>query len=204
MKQGKRETAAELMARLQSDPEWVRREAADQAERETRIAQRLRETEPEHAPLLAELAAAGVKVRMTPQIQLTLPPEERPGRKPLAVTSLSDLVHTRDSYPEAIPILIRHLRRVRHPIMVSSIARALTVKEARGTDAPFVVLDRLKQTSPSAAQAGDEYRARWALANALTFIADKSMAADLENLVSDARYEDVRERLEVALKRLRK
>ena len=196
-------TAAELMARLQSDPEWVRQDAERKALQQSRVKQRLEEIEPEHSPLMAELAAAGVKVRMNPKIQLTLPPEERPGQNPVPVTSVSDLVNTPDSYPEAIPILIKHLRMVRHPIMINSLARALTVKEACGTDAARVVLDRLKQTNPCTTEAGDDYQARWALANALTVIADKSMAAEIENLLADARYEDVKERLETAMKNLR-
>ena len=195
-------TAAELMAELQSDPKWVRERAELDARQKEHAEQRLAETEPEHAPLLAELAAAGVKVRMNPKIQLTLPPEERPGDSPVAVTSISELVNSADSYPEAIPILIKHLRTVRHPIMVNSIARALTVKEARGTEAALVILDRLKETEPNSTRAGDDYQARWALANAFTVVADKSMAAELGYLLADARYQDVKERLETAMKNL--
>lgn len=203
MSRRKATTAADLMARLQSDPEWVRRNAEREEKERARIAQRLAEIGPEHVPLVAELAAAGVKVRMNPKIQLTLPPEKRPGQAPVPVTSVSDLVNSPDSYPEAVPILIKHLRLVRHPIMINSLARALTVKEARGTDAPLAVLDRLKQTSPGMTRAGDEFQARWALANALTVIADKSMTAELEELLADARYEDVKECLETAMKNLR-
>ena len=195
-------TAAELMAELQSDPKWIRERAELDARQKERAEQRLAETKLEHASLLAELAAAGVKVRMNPKIQLTLPPEERPGDTPVAVASISDLVNSADSYPNAIPILIKHLRRVRHPIMVNSIARALTVKEARGTDAALVILDRLKETEPSSTQAGDDYQDRWALANALTVVADKSMAEELGHLLADARYQDVKERIEKAVKNL--
>ncbi len=110
-------------------------------------------------------------------------------------------MNTKDSYPEAIPVLVKHLRTVRHPIMVISIARALTVKEARKTEAARVILDRLKQTHPSATDYGDDFQARFALANALTVVADRSMRDEIKTLVEDTRYQDVRDRLEVALKR---
>lgn len=195
-------TAVELMAELHSDPKWVCERAELDAMQKVRAEQRLAEIEPEHAPLLAELTAAGIKVRMSPNSQLTLPPEERSGDTPVPIRSISDLVNSADNYPKAIPILIKHLRTVRHPIMINSLARALTVKEARGTDAPRIVLDRMKQTVPSTTKAGDEYQARWALANALTVIADKSMIGELEDLVSDARYQDIKESLVTAVNNL--
>lgn len=190
------------MAKLQSDPEWVRRNAEREAMQKARIEAQLKAIDPEHAPLLAELNAAGVKVRMTPRIQLTLEPEARPGKTPLSIQSIDDLINTRDPYPEAIPILIKHLRTVQHPVMIDCIARALTVKEARGTEAARLILDRLKQTQPILPPVGDESEARWALANALTVIADTSMLNELQSLIADVNYEDVKERLSTAVKRL--
>jgi hypothetical protein len=198
----KRMTAAEGMAILKSDPEWVRQDAARKARHQARVAQMQKEMEPEHGPLLAELAAAGVKVRTSPAYQLGLEPSARTGREPAGVRSISDLVNTKDTYPGAIPILVKHLRTVRHPVMVISIARALTVKEARGTDAPRVILERLKQTEPCPSQSGDDYLARWSLANALTVVADKRMAEEIRVLAEDTRYQDLRASLEAALKNM--
>jgi hypothetical protein len=130
-------TAAELMARLKGDPDWVRRNAEREAKESARVARRLKEIEPEEAPILAELATAGVMVRSNLADRLGLKPEPTP------VRSISDLVNTRVSYPEAIPILVKHLQAVRHPVVVGSIARALTVKESRGTGAPRLILERL-------------------------------------------------------------
>jgi len=96
-------TAAELMARLQADPDWVRRNAEREAKESARVAQRLKEIEPEEAPILVELANVGVKVRSNLAHQLGLEPDPTP------VRSISDLVNTRDSYPEAITILAKHL-----------------------------------------------------------------------------------------------
>jgi hypothetical protein len=86
--------------------------------------------------------------------------------------------------------------------MVNCVARALTVKEARGTDAARVILERLKQTEPCPSEAGDDFQARFALANALTVVADKSVADELKALAADARYKDVKDRLDAALRRL--
>jgi len=195
-------TAAEADAILQSDPEWVRQDAERRAQHEAMVARLQREMEPEHAPLLAELAAAGVRVRMNPRMQLTLAPECRPGDTRLPVQSIDDLVNTRDSYPEAVPILIRHLRTVRHPVMIDCVARALTVREARKTEAARVIVEKLKQMPPSPEKYDDIGEARWALANALTVVADASIREELEALVADPRFEDVRDRLEVALRKV--
>jgi hypothetical protein len=170
----KRMTAAEGMAILRSDPEWVRQNAEREARHEATVEQLQREIAPENAPLLAELAAAGY-----------------------SVSSVWDLVNTSASYPNAIPVLTRHLRLAHHPVMRQGIARALTVKEARGTDAPRAVLEELKS---GADESGSE--ARWALANALTVVADTSMIDEIRALARDARYQDVKERLETALKNL--
>jgi len=187
-------TAAELMARLQADPDWVLQNAERGAAHNARLAQRLKEIETEEAPILAELANAGVKVRSNLADRLGLEPESTP------VRTISDLVNTRDSYPEAIPILAKHLERLRHPIMVESTARALTVKESRGTDAPTLILEKLKQTDPCPAQSGDAYDARWALANALTVVGDENMVEEIKSLIADPGFADVRDRLKDALR----
>jgi ABC-type phosphate/phosphonate transport system substrate-binding protein len=43
---------------------------------------------------------------------------------------------------------------------------------------------------------------RWALANALTVVADASMINEIKALVRDDCYQDMKERLETALKNL--
>lgn len=192
------------MSELRRDPEWVRRDAERSAKEKARIARRLKEIESEHLPLLAELATAGVRVRVPSRIQLTLPRELRPGQTPVSVHSISDLINTEDSYPEAIPVLVKHLQRAQHPIMVSSIARALTVKETRGTPAAQVILEKLKQTVFSSTQSGDEYQARWALANALTVAADTGMTREISDLARDESFRDVKERLEVTIRNLKR
>jgi hypothetical protein len=171
----RRMTAAELMASLQSDPEWVRQDAEREARHNEAVARFQAEIEPEHTPLLAELAKAG-----------------------FILESIWDLVNTSRSYPAAIPILSHYLTVTKHSSLRDGIARALTVREARGA-AARVILDELKrQFDPHGSEA------RWTLANALTVAADASLADELLALYEDPAYDDVHERLRKTLRRLRR
>jgi hypothetical protein len=166
-------SAAELMNRLRSDPEWVRENGRRDAEHKAAVEQRREELRPEQTPLLADLAAVGIKV-----------------------DSVWDLVNAKWSYLAAIPILSAYLRHVHDPLLREGIARALTVPESRGTVGPIILaeLQRPRDELPHAL--------RWVLANALTVVADESMAGAIENLIADNQYADVRERLETVLRRL--
>jgi hypothetical protein len=97
-------TAAELMAKLNADPEFVATRAQAEEERRAREAE-LRRAE---APLVEALRAAGI-----------------------AVTSVWDLVNTEAPYAAALPILIDHLQRPYPAVVREGIARALAVPEAR-------------------------------------------------------------------------
>jgi hypothetical protein len=143
---------------------------------------------------LAELAGAGAMVRSNIAHQLSFKPE------PPAVRSISDLVNTPDSYPEAIPILMKHLALVQHPVMVNSIARALTVKEARGTAASRLIMEKLKQTDQCPIQSGAAYQARWALANVLTVVGEENMVDEIKALIVDTSFTDVCDRPQDALR----
>ncbi len=190
-------TAAEGMAILQSDPEWVRRHEEYEAAQKARVAQRNEEIEPEDAPLMADLVAARVKVCPS-HVTLLLEPGTSPD--PASVRSLSDLVNTPDNYPEAIPILYKHLRTAKHPDMVEWIARALTVKEACGPQAREILekLQRLDflESTPAVPRSD----ARWALANALTVVGDAGMVDEIKALIADPRHADIQARLKDALK----
>jgi hypothetical protein len=100
-----RRTAAEFMAELQANPEWVEQNAAREAKRAAAEAQFRIEEE----PIIAALARAGFEVG-----------------------SVWDLVNTNKSYPAAIPVLLDHLRQSYHARIREGIIRALTVKEAKG------------------------------------------------------------------------
>jgi hypothetical protein len=162
------------MSRLQSDPEWVRENAKREAEHRAAAEQRREELRPEQEPLLSDLASVGIKV-----------------------DSVWDLVNAKWSYAAAIPVLSAYLRRVRHPLLREGIARALTVKEARGA-AGHVILSELRRPHEQS-----PHSVRWVLANALTVVADDTMADAIEGLIADDDYADVRERLAIALRKLR-
>jgi hypothetical protein len=99
----KPETIGEHMARLQRDPEYLKRAAArDEELKKREAAYRLAE-----APLVADLSQAGFKVN-----------------------SVWDLVNTSFDYSAAFPVLLRHLSRNYPDAIRDGIARALARKWA--------------------------------------------------------------------------
>ena len=132
------------------------------------------------------------------EIEVRLRAEETPLLTALAdvgvqVNSVWDLVNSKTDYASAIPVLVKHLRLSYHPKIREGIARALTVKQAHGI-AGKVILDELKSPKEK------NREVRWALANALSKIADASMIDEINAMIADARYEDVRGILKLALK----
>ena len=55
-----------------------------------------------------------------------------------------------DDYSEHLPVLVEWLGRVSYPPVVESLARALTVPAARGTDAVPALIDALQSMPPDA------------------------------------------------------
>jgi hypothetical protein len=100
----KKITAAELMAKLNADPEFVARQAREEEERLKREAEHRRA----ESPLVDELQAAGIQVR-----------------------SAWDLVNTPGPYPKAVPILLAHLPRPYPAAVREGIARALAVPHTK-------------------------------------------------------------------------
>jgi hypothetical protein len=104
-KQRRPKTAAELLAELARDKDYIQKRSEREAQRavlEAELAQ-------DEAPLLADLGRAGV-----------------------AVSSVWDLVNTETAYPAAIPVLLEHLQRQHHLRTREGIVRALTAPESRG------------------------------------------------------------------------
>lgn len=161
----KRVTAAELMVRLKADPEWVAAREREERERERKAAEWRRA----EAPVAEELRAAGY-----------------------AVESAWDLMNTAEPYPEAVPILLKHLERPYPDRVREGIARALAVDEARyGWDS----LKRLYQKEPTGTDAKD------GLAVALGEVADDEVIGDVIALARDARHGTSRLLLLSALER---
>lgn len=113
------------------------------------------------APLKAELAAAGFEV-----------------------DSVADLYNERRNYEAAVPILLRWLPRIEHSSVKESVVRALTVKWARPEAAP-VMLEELRRLRDSS-----DRSLRFAVANALSEVADDSVFDEVVELARDRRYSD--------------
>jgi hypothetical protein len=97
-------TAAELMAKLNANPEYLaRRQASEEAliKRQAQFAQ-------DEAPLVADLQAVGVDV-----------------------TSAWDMVNLKESFPTAMPVLHKHLSLDYPPKVREGIARAMSEGAAR-------------------------------------------------------------------------
>lgn len=97
-------SAVEFMAQLERDDAYQQRIATAEAERSHQV----EEARTAEAPIVADLAAADVRV-----------------------PSVWALVNTDEPYPEALPILMRHLQRGGYPDgVMQSLGRALAVKPA--------------------------------------------------------------------------
>jgi hypothetical protein len=118
-------TAAELMAELEADPEYV----AERQRREAELQRKAEEWRRAEAPLAAELRDAGFDV-----------------------DSAWDLVNTSTPYPEALPILLEHLERPYPDRVREGIARALAVRDA---EFGAGVLIRLYREEPTGTDAKD-------------------------------------------------
>lgn len=189
-------TAAELMAKLKSDPEFLARRAKEEREREERAA----EWRSAELPLLQELRDAGYQAG-----------------------SVWDLVNTPGSYPKAVPILLAHLPRPYPAAVREGIARALAVPEAKSGWDVLLLLYRDEQEPRAkdglavaiAGAADDDVildvidlvrnvrhgPSRLLLLNALERSADGRARATLMELVTDP---ELKKEIQAILRRLRK
>ncbi|MFP5246738.1 MAG: HEAT repeat domain-containing protein, partial [Thermoanaerobaculia bacterium] len=117
----------------------------------------------------------------------------------IRVGSVYDLVNSRQSYPSAIPILIRMLHEVQHPRIKEGIARALTVKEARDVAGELV-----REFRGMRAETGPEMSAKWAIGNALAVAGSDEVADDVIVLMEDPRHGWSRSMLPLALAHAKK
>ncbi len=117
----------------------------------------------------------------------------------LRIKSVYDLVNTKASYPEAIPVLINMLPKVHHDRIKEGIARALTVQEARPIAAQALVREFLRMPSDTESQE----HTKWAIGNALSVVADDSVFGDIATLISDKRHGSARAMLLHALCNMR-
>lgn len=101
------------------------------------------------------------------------------------VSSVWDLVNSRQSYPHLVPVLLTHLGRSYPPRVREGIARALAVKEAR-TGWDKLVRSYLAEPPPNAGEEVNEVK--WAIHLAIARAADVSVLDELIGLVADRRH----------------
>lgn len=113
------------------------------------------------APLFDELAMVGIKIK-----------------------SVWDLVNTSEPYPNAIPILVKHLSRSYHNRNKEGIVRALAMKDAKGiaNKAVFEEYRKLPKESPEEPWI---FHYRWAFGNTMRIIVTKDDLDDLIEIVTD-------------------
>jgi HEAT repeat protein len=147
-----RRAFSDRMARraLESDREVRRRAARDPAFRA-----HLERYEADARPVLEALADAGLRVKRLP-----------------------DLNNRDVDYRAQIPVLIEWLPRTTYPPVKETIARALTVREARPAAAP-ALLDALRRTD------GGDGLLQQALGGALAITADASYFDAIAELIED-------------------
>lgn len=113
----------------------------------------------------------------------------------LRVKSIYDLVNSKQTYPQAIPILIDLLPKVRHDRIKEGVARALTAKEARPI-AARPLMDEFRAMNPETESAR---MTKWAIGNALSVVADDSVFEEMSALVRDKSHGWARSMLALAL-----
>ena len=106
---------------------------------------------------------------------------------------MSDLVNRPIDYQIAIPLLLKWLPQVGNLAVKETLVRALTVKWAKPVAAQPLIEEFRKAPDTS------ELGLKWAIANALSEVADASVFDDIVGLLRDVRHGRAREMLAVAL-----
>lgn len=152
-------TAAEAMKLLESDPEWVARRDSRERWRQAQAKRFARE----EAPLVREITDAG-----------------------LIIDSVGDLINTREPYPEAIPVLLRHLEKTSYtPELRDAIARALTV---RGYPEILPAMIEAFRRDPEPRLNGP----KWAMGNAIEVLFDNRYVEEIAELARDPSHGEAR------------
>lgn len=113
----------------------------------------------------------------------------------ISVGSVWDLVNSENSYRHALPVLAEHLERSYPARIKEGIARALTVPHA-GPKVCAALLREFRRTRDLSPQG-----VKFALANALSVVAEEDSMDDLIDLVRDPREGECRAALVEALAR---
>lgn len=162
-------STAEILREIESKPEYQKGKQ-DRLLSDERERLSRREAE---KPVLEDLSRVGVKVE-----------------------TVWDLVNSRTPYPQAVPVLAKHLA---YPYPIKNreaLVRSLIVKESKGVaDEALVAM----LTSLEPAQTYEENQLFWLIGNALAFAASPRSLPKIAALAKDDRYASTREGLCKAL-----
>ena len=115
----------------------------------------------------------------------------------IKVNGVYDLVNSKRSYKEAIPVLVKLLPSVRETRIKEGVVRALAAKEAIGEDVTRLMIREFKAIDSSAPPS--EQALKWAVANTLSVVARDPALEEVATLARDRQHGKAREMLAVAL-----
>ena len=118
----------------------------------------------------------------------------------IEVSSVYDLVNTKRAYPKAIPVLIEMLPLVKSDRIREGIARALTIKEA----GPIAAGPLIKAFRSAPDKTDSQRHAKWAIANALSVVANEAVFKDIFELATQKRHGWTRSMLISVLPKIKK
>lgn len=114
----------------------------------------------------------------------------------IKVNTINDFLKTKDSYPEAIPVLIKHLFGNYRERVLETIIRALTVKEAKGKANKDLI--RLYHEIPK-----ERNNLRWSIGNAFVVIITKNDLEEVVKIIQDTSNGTSRHRFIEALGKIK-
>lgn len=105
------------------------------------------------------------------------------------IQSVWELVNSTRIYSSILELLADHLSRPYHFRTREGIARALTVKEVRGTRIPGLMLNELRKIAIPQCAYEESYRL--SLINALVFVGDRSLLEGIRQVIADERFQAI-------------
>jgi hypothetical protein len=115
----------------------------------------------------------------------------------VSVKSPQDLLRTREKYANAIPVLVNMISRVQTYTMKEIIARALSVREAKGHAEPMLIAE-FEASLPDPGKEAESLR--WAIANTFEILGGgRGVSSSLLRLLVDPRSGEARGMLSLAL-----
>ena len=115
----------------------------------------------------------------------------------IRINGVYDLVNSRRSYKEAIPVLVKLLPSIKDDRIKEGVVRALAVKEAVGGDVSRAMICEFEGISPSAPPSMQALK--WAIANTLSVVARDPVFEEIAALACEKQHGKAREMLAVAL-----